>query len=77
MKGRGVEDIILTLEGAAVRVQPAPWNIRPYWSQQYKLPDGRYVTGTIARAMRREYAHAIVHQWWKLEEASRYENQTP
>lgn len=65
---RGVEEIILTLEGPLRRVHIPDWHQRAYWSTQYQTPEGRVVTGTIARAMRWEYAKAIMYDIRRQEE---------
>ena len=64
---RGKEEIILTLEGAAVRLKIPEWQCLPQYHSTYRKPDVRYVTGTIARQMRREYASAIYRKMVELE----------
>lgn len=57
MANRGLERIILTQHGQAKLL---PKSARKhYWESDYQLPDGKVVTGTIARLMRRDYSRNI------------------
>ncbi len=51
--------VMMTAQGPAKKCSgrhPEWWGyIHPSWEERWQLPEGNVVTGTIARAMRKEY----------------------